>query len=223
MPPTDPAGLATLYLVRHGESLVNAGMSHIWLPEGSPLSERGRVQTHLLAQRLSHVHADAVIASGLLRSRQTAEIIAQDRDLPVRIVPDLHERTLGSFAFRTDLRALEEYRARFEEYDRGTQEEKLRWKLAEEWESFAEAQCRFVRALEAVADDYPARTVIVVSHGTVMRTFLIHAGYGTLDQLPEGAIENTGYVVVETDGRAWSVVDTVGVSLSEPARTSRFE
>ena len=56
----------------------------------------------------------------------------------------------------------------------------MAWKLAEDWESFDEALERFVRAVTAVADEYHHKTVIVVAHGTVMRTFLIFAGFGTL-------------------------------------------
>lgn len=213
----DSADTATLYLVRHGESLANAGIPFTRTPEGSPLTDRGREQAHLVARRLKDVQADAVIASNLLRARQTAEIIAHDRGLPVRIIPELHERTIGRFALLTEIEGMEEYREQFAAYYRGTDEEKMRWKLAEEWESLEEAQRRFVQAVERVADDYPGKTTIVVAHGTVMRTFLIYAGYGTLSQLPDGAIENTGYIVVATDGRHWTVVDAVGVHLAEPA------
>ncbi|HEX6509678.1 MAG TPA: histidine phosphatase family protein [Chloroflexota bacterium] len=212
----DPTDITTLYIVRHGESLDNAGIPYKRTPEGSPLTERGREQAHDVARRLANVHADAVISSNLIRARQTAEIIARDRGLPVRIIAELHERSIGSFVDRPDLREQEEYRAKFDEYDRGTDDEKMRWKLADEWESLEEAQRRFVGAVERVVDDYPAKTAIVVAHGTVMRAFLIYAGYGTLGELQEGAIDNTGYVVVETDGRRWTVVDAYGVHPAEP-------
>lgn len=216
----NPADISTLYIVRHGESLDNAGIPYPRTPEGSPLTDRGRQQAHDVARRLARAGAEVVIASNLLRARQTAEIIAHDLGLEVRVVEGLHERSVGSFGGRTGLEQLEEYRAKFEEYDRGTNKEKLRWKLAEEWESLEEAQRRFVGAVERVADDYRGRTAIVVAHGTVMRAFLIHAGYGTLDQLDEGAVENTGYVVVETDGKQWTVVDAAGVHRQESAAAS---
>lgn len=215
----NPHDITTLYIVRHGESLDNAGIPYPRTWEGSPLTDRGREQAHDVAQRLKDVHADAVIASDLVRARQTAEIIAQDRGLEVRIIPELHERVVGSFAGRTDLR--EQYRELFEAYDRGSDEEKMRWKLGEEWESLDEALHRFVGAVERVADDYRGKTAIVVAHGTVMRTFLIFAGYGTLAQLDEGSVENTGYVVVETDGTDWRVVDAVGVHLLETAASGK--
>jgi broad specificity phosphatase PhoE len=220
MTPTDTDLTTTLYIVRHGESLDNAGIPHIRTPEGSELTDRGRQQAHTVARELSGVHADAVIASNLLRARQTAEIIAADRHLEVRVIPELQERSVGSFIGRENLRHLEEYRARYEAYDHGSEKDRMAWKLAEDWESLDEALERFVRAVTAVADEYRHKTVIVVAHGTVMRTFLIFAGFGTLDQLPEGTVDNTGYIVVKTDGRHWHIVDTRGVHRADELAAS---
>jgi broad specificity phosphatase PhoE len=220
MTPDDTDLTTTLYIVRHGESLDNAGIPHIRTPEGSELTERGRQQAHTVARELSGVHADAVIASNLLRARQTAEIIAADRHLEVRVIPELQERSVGSFIGRENLRHLEEYRARYEAYDNGSEKDRMAWKLAEDWESLDEALERFVRAVTAVADEYRHKTVIVVAHGTVMRTFLIFAGFGTLDQLPEGTVDNTGYIVVKTDGRHWHIVDTRGVHRADELAAS---
>jgi broad specificity phosphatase PhoE len=220
MTPTDTDLTTTLYIVRHGESLDNAGIPHVRTPEGSELTERGRQQAHTVARELASVHADAVIASNLLRARQTAEIIAADRHLEVRVIPELQERSVGSFIGRENLRHLEEYRARYEAYDNGSEKDRMAWKLAEDWESLDEALERFVRAVTAVADEYRHKTVIVVAHGTVMRTFLIFAGFGTLDQLPEGTVDNTGYIVVKTDGRHWHIVDTRGVHRADELAAS---
>jgi broad specificity phosphatase PhoE len=215
-----PNNPTTLYIVRHGESLTNAGIPFPRTPEGSPLTALGREQAHIVAKELAHVHADAVIASNLTRARQTAEIIAAGRGIDVRIIPELHERSIGSFGDRTGLHDLDEYRPLFEAYERGTQQEKMAWKLADEWESLDEALHRFLGAVEQVAEEYRSKTAIVVAHGTVMRTFLIHQNFGTLDQLPDNAIDNTGYIVVKTDGHTWTITNTHGVHLKETATSS---
>lgn len=212
----DPTDITTLYIVRHGESLDNAGIPYVRTPEGSCLTERGRRQAHEVARQLARVPAEAVIASNLLRARQTAEIIAHDLGLEVRIIPELYERSIGPFGGRTDLR--EAYREKFEEYERATNEEKMRWSLGDGWESLEAAQRRFVGAIERIADDYRSKTAIVVTHGTVMRTFLIYVGYGTLDDLVEDVIQNTGYIVIETDGSRFTVKEAVG--LRHPAAAS---
>lgn len=205
-------GLTTIYLIRHGESLDNAGIPYKRTPEGSPLTERGRQQAHEVAARLADIPADAVIASDLIRARQTAEIIALDRHLEVRIIPELQERSIGIYGGRADLHEAEEFRDQFAAYHAGTVDEKMRWKLGDEWESLHDAQRRFVGALEHIVAEYRGRTVIIVAHGTVMRTFLMYAEYGAFDDLGEDAVANTGYAVIETDGRYWKVLDAHGVS-----------
>jgi phosphohistidine phosphatase len=61
-----------LYLCRHGEAL----------PDGPdpqrPLSEKGRADVEKVAARLYHddVHVGRVLHSGLLRARETAELLA---------------------------------------------------------------------------------------------------------------------------------------------------
>lgn len=213
--------LTTLYIVRHGESYDNAGIPYPPTPEGSPLTDRGREQAQEVARRLAHVHADTVIASDLLRARQTAEIIARQCGLEVRIIPELHERSIGSFSGRSNLRDLPELKELWEAYDRGTDADRMKWKLGDDWESLDEALHRFVGGLERVVDDYPHKTAIVVAHGTVMRAFLIDSGYGTLTELRDGAVDNTGYIVVKTDGRNWTIVDTHGIHRLEPAAAVR--
>jgi len=59
-----------LYLVRHGEQVD----AEFGLPEG-PLSDRGRDQAHLIADRLQSVTFDAAFTSPMQRAIDTAEVI----------------------------------------------------------------------------------------------------------------------------------------------------
>lgn len=81
-----------LYLVRHAESAVNAGISSPADQDeyGSSLTGRGREQAQALAASLAHIPFAAFYASDLRRAYETAQILAQGR--PVQISPDLRER-----------------------------------------------------------------------------------------------------------------------------------
>jgi len=61
-----------LYLVRHGEQVD----AEFGLPEG-PLSDRGRTQASLVADRLSRVTFDAAYTSPMQRAIETAEVMTE--------------------------------------------------------------------------------------------------------------------------------------------------
>ena len=86
----------TIFLIRHGETVDNARQVMQGQAQGE-LNERGREQARQVAERLSGEPLDAVVASDLRRSMQTAEIIASPHGLPVTTTPLLRERDWGSF------------------------------------------------------------------------------------------------------------------------------
>lgn len=68
-----------LYLIRHGESASNAGLTDGMSDEmkaDPPLSEKGRVQAKLLGEYFSGLKLDAVYSSGLRRACATGSEIA---------------------------------------------------------------------------------------------------------------------------------------------------
>lgn len=86
--------MATLYLVRHGETTFNAEgriQGHL----DAPLSELGLRQARMIARRLEGETFSAVYSSDLVRARVTAEIIANTHGIPVHTTPLLREAYLG--------------------------------------------------------------------------------------------------------------------------------
>ena len=66
-----------IYFLRHGESKANVEGLFAGQREDSPLSETGVAQAEKAAQELCSKKIDRIIASRLIRTRQTAEIIAE--------------------------------------------------------------------------------------------------------------------------------------------------
>jgi broad specificity phosphatase PhoE len=64
-----------VYFVRHAQSVENA--APVFQSLDSPLSETGRRQAQLIAGRVSNLSFEALIASPLRRTKETAAIIAQ--------------------------------------------------------------------------------------------------------------------------------------------------
>lgn len=65
----------TVYFVRHGQSIDNA--SPVFQSVDSPLSEKGRSQAKNIAERLSSVQFETLIASPVKRAKETALYIAE--------------------------------------------------------------------------------------------------------------------------------------------------
>jgi broad specificity phosphatase PhoE len=78
-------------------------------------------------------------------------------------------------------------------------------------ESEAEAGFRLFASLQEIAHMYREQTILVVSHGAILRGMLMMLGFANAPELPPGSVANTGYVVLETDGEQWSIADTQGI------------
>lgn len=86
----------TFVFLRHGESVGNAEAR--WQGQSDyMLTEKGRTQAQLLAERWKSegMKFNLILASPLVRARETAEIIASALNAPVELDPALMERNIG--------------------------------------------------------------------------------------------------------------------------------
>lgn len=72
-----------LYLVRHGETVLNA--QNIHQTSSTELSASGKKQAEDLANRLENIDIDLVLSSSHLRAKQTAEIIVNKIKKPLEL------------------------------------------------------------------------------------------------------------------------------------------
>ncbi len=157
--------MTLFYLVRHGEHALQGRMAAGRTP-GIGLSPKGRAEAAAVAERLAGEQIDAIYASPLDRTRQTAEIIAGRLDLPVGIREDVIELDFGEWTGLT--------------FDQVRTDK--RWEL---WrtcrsiaaipggESWRQVQDRTVNALFDLRRDHPDGIIVVVSHGDVIRAALL--------------------------------------------------
>ncbi|MCR4325457.1 MAG: histidine phosphatase family protein [Patescibacteria group bacterium] len=67
--------MKTIYFVRHGQSEGN--ISSMFQSEDSPLTEHGRKQAGFIAERVSRLPIETIIASTMPRAKETADIISE--------------------------------------------------------------------------------------------------------------------------------------------------
>jgi broad specificity phosphatase PhoE len=157
--------MTTLLLVRHGET--------DWNRDGrwqggsdTSLNDLGREQAQALAEQLDG-SIDVVYSSDLARARETAEIVAAELGLEVRVDPRLRERSFGSWEGLTT----SEIEDRFADSHR-------RWREgvcagADDAETFEDFSARVNDFLADVLRLHPGENVLVISHGGSIR--VIHA------------------------------------------------
>jgi probable phosphoglycerate mutase len=169
--------VTTLILVRHGETDWNRDR-RIQGATDVPLNDTGRQQAREAASALETTLGGrmpvAVVASDLARARETGEIIAAELGLPApRMYPQLRERGYGV----AEGLSVDEYFARWGDWH-GTD--------VPEAETRADLRTRALAGLTRVARDVrrdtaPAEaSVVVVTHGALIREVIRHASGGEL-------------------------------------------
>jgi probable phosphoglycerate mutase len=168
----------TLLLTRHGQSTWNA--EGRWQGQADPpLSDHGREQARVAADRIGAV--DVVVSSPQQRALETAVIIAEVTGIgPVLVNDDLRERSAGAWSGLTH----DDIARRFP----GWLETGRR---PDDFEPDETLLDRVVPALEAMVDEWPGSTVLVVCHGGVIRALETALG------LDEGRIPNLSGRVIE--------------------------
>jgi probable phosphomutase (TIGR03848 family) len=155
--PRRAAAPTLVLLVRHGQTATTGKV----LPgrtAGLHLADRGRDQAAHAAARIAGLErVDAVYASPLERTRETAAPIARARGLRVRTAKGLLECDFGDWTGRrlADLRRKPEWR---------TVQSRPSGFRFPGGESFAEMQQRIWNELERLVADHPGGTVVGVSH-----------------------------------------------------------
>ncbi|MGY3380929.1 putative phosphatase [Arthrobacter sp. TE12231] len=165
--------LTTFALIRHGQTDWNA-QRRLQGSTDIPLNDVGRGQARDAVATVSGYEWDAIVSSPLSRAAETADLIAAGLGLSVaKRVPELTERHFGP---AEGLQAGPELEAlRTPDGFRGA-------------ESDDDAANRGLAALEALAEEFRGRRVLVVAHGTLIRLSLGRAIGHTLQSIDNAAL-----------------------------------
>ncbi|MDO3409630.1 histidine phosphatase family protein [Saccharibacillus sp. CPCC 101409] len=175
-------------LIRHGLTDWNAA-GRIQGRSDIPLNEEGRRQAHRLAKRLKGepYRWDFAISSGLLRARETAQIIASALDIPLLEADErLAERGFGQVEGMTQAEREERFGTDWNSLDIG--QEKL--------EALEERALAFMDDIET---KHPDRNVLVISHGGLLAQLYLALYEGRYTE----RIGNLALTVLEKEGELW--------------------
>ena len=169
MPPrTKPPAPTLVLLVRHGQT-PTTGDTLPGRAKGLHLADKGREQAEAAAARIAKLEkVDAVYASPMERTRETAAPIAKARNLKVQIDRGLIECDFGEWTGEQlkTLRKTKEW-STVQRYPSG-----FRFPGGE---SFAEMQLRITRALQRLVKAHPGGVVVAVSHADPIKAAVADA------------------------------------------------
>ena len=169
-----------IYVARHGQTEWNA-LNKTCGTTDLPLNEIGLQQPEELADKVEDLGINLIIASTLIRARQTAEAVSRRIGVPVLTDPRIVEQNYGIYEGkdRKDPGFLENKRHFAYRYPGG--------------ESMLDVAYRIFGFLKDLKKKYPDKTVLIVCHGGVCRLFRAYFEDMTNDEYyhysePNGAV-----------------------------------
>jgi probable phosphoglycerate mutase len=190
-------------LIRHAETEANVSKK-VWQgASDTPLTIRGEVQVEATAAQVAVLHhrdaIDAFYVSTLPRARRSADAISRAIGLPVQVDHALREFDLGEWEGRT-----------FAELEESENLWK-RWQADPHFappggESTFSFQQRIMTAFEGLASAHPSQSVLVVTHGGVIRNLLgLWIGNGP-DDWKGWKASNCSITILEMRDQRWHLI-----------------
>lgn len=195
-----------LLLLRHGQTEWN----HTSRMQGQAdvqLDDTGIAQAHAAAAALSGRDFRAVYSSDLARASRTADIVAQDLELPVILDHRLQEIHMGSWSGRTLAEVQAEFPDFAKRYWAGTD-----FRRSPTGETVAEMVERSMPALQEIIDENRGHHVLVVGHGFMLSQLIQHIVGVPAQARVLGGLKNAHWseVGIADDGNAWIMSHNVG-------------
>lgn len=164
MPKGDKVPMTRFGLLRHAATAWNQA-KRIQGRSDLPLCEQGRAEAAAWEERLRHLPWDRLVSSPLVRARETADRINQTLKLPLEIDPRLGEQSWGEWEGR-ELAWIE---TRLAATSRGPATQGWTFRPPG-GESRSQVWRRSQAALVALSRRYPGETLLVVTHGGVLKS-----------------------------------------------------
>ena len=158
--------MTRIYFCRHGEATGNVNFTF----QGScdnPLTDNGREQCRLLAERMKDIHLDAIYTSPLSRAWETARIINQYHNARIYIDNAFQEVCCGAMENYDMLDLHKDFPEAMYLWDH----EPWNFKAPMGDDSTAKHFDAMLVALRRLVRNHPDQTLLISSHGGELRLF----------------------------------------------------
>jgi broad specificity phosphatase PhoE len=158
--------MTTIFLIRHGSTDLT-GSTLIGRSPGIHLNEHGHRQAQCLCERFAKTSVAKIICSPLERTVETAQPLAVRLGVALETSSGLNEIDFGDWTGRSF--------ADLESSDRWKQWNAFRSAgRAPNGESMTHAQTRVVAEIERLRREFADGTIVLVTHGDIIRSALLY-------------------------------------------------
>lgn len=153
----------TYIFVRHGQAENNLlGILNSDPKKVLHLTQKGKDQIHATAKLLKKEKIDLVFASPFARTKETAEILTEQTGLEITFDQHLVEHQMGNFDGQPEKTFPQQFQSLEERYS----------KRLPDCESFKDVEERLFKFLDFLQRKYSDKTILIVTHGNVVRAAL---------------------------------------------------
>ena len=184
-------------IIRHGETDWNVE-KRIQGHTDVPLNETGRAQALAMAFNAAHHRFHAIYSSDLVRTLETARVLAQREDQQVKLLPQLRERHFGIFQGITAAEAAALYPAAYAHYVARDLDYDF-----ETGESLRQLSERVADGIDWLVRHHGGQTIAAVSHSGVLDVVYRRATGRPLHTPRDFKIPNCGLNWFHFDGHGW--------------------
>jgi len=157
-----------IYIARHGETKYNREGKMQGRGIDVPLNETGRLQARAISEELKDVSIDHIFSSSLMRSMETAEIIAWTLRMKYHSYPELDEMNFGKF----EGRASKEIEKELEEVHRTWKNGNTDYAIDGGGESPGMVLERVMTRTNDILNRHAGSTILIILHGRLIRILL---------------------------------------------------
>ncbi len=210
--PNEPT--ITLTFVRHAESEANAdGVINTDVP-GPGLTKIGEGQAQQVAHQLGRNHYDGVWASTMIRTKQTADPLAQQLGKQVRPLPGLNEISAGWFDGKPQSMASSTYLLAPQDWLKGDVDDAIPGSTAVDGRPLSGRAFddQFSGAVQKIYESHQ-KNPVAFSHGNaIMYWTLMNVTNGNDNLVNQRPLPNIGRVVIKgSPANGWTLVEWDGL------------
>ena len=172
------------FFIRHGQ--INSNLNKVYSGRSDePLNAQGLEQAYQAAELIKSKGIDRVIASPLVRTGQTANIIASENGLEMTSDPAFNEMKFGVWEGNSESSIQQQYPLEWRLWNTSPHLLKLTGR-----ETLQQLQRRVVERMHSISLAEKAKNILVVTHVAVIRVALLYAQQRSLSEYKSVAVDN---------------------------------